>query len=103
MATSAQNKQIAETFKQKVAELGFTYTVRGEILTISKSFTPEDNDGFIECDMNGPYLLSLIPSTSAGSVWGTDGGSVGGYSALKHGCYHLNKSGCSKIVLKLLQ
>ena len=69
---------------------------------VSKSFPVGDSDAFVECDMNGPYLLDLVPATRAGSVWGTDGGSVGGYSAVKNGSYCLKKSGCSKRILKLL-
>lgn len=94
--------EIADKFKMECAKYGFNYFVRNNILTISKAFQQGDLDAFADCDMNGPYLIDLVPSTSVGSVWGTDGGSVGGYSAVKNGWYTLNKSGCSKRVLNHL-
>jgi hypothetical protein len=71
---------------------GFACTVRGNIVTITKRFTPGDIDAFVECDCIGPLLLNCVP-LKGGSVWGTDGGSVGGVSAVARGRYTLNKSG----------
>jgi len=85
---------LALTFKTKVAELGFTFQISesGSIVSVHKSFEKGNTDQFVECDMNGPYLISLV-AASGGSVWGTDGGSVGGNSAVLHGNYCLKVSG----------
>ena len=73
--------------------------VDGGILKITKRFAPGDNDAFVDCDMEYDEILGLLPSTSAGSVWGTDGGGIGGMSALNEGIFRMNKSGGSKRVL----
>lgn len=97
------DQEIAQKFKAKCSELGFEYNANGTVLSVMKKFEKGNLDQFVECDMNGPYLLSLIKTTSPGSIWGTDGGSVGGHVAVTNGSYILNKSGCSKRLLKLLQ
>lgn len=88
---------LASAFRSKVSELGFTFTISesGEIVRIHKSFEKGNMDEFVKCDMNAPWLLSMIP-TSGGSMWGTDGGSVGGYSAVLHGNFTMNVSGVKK-------
>lgn len=94
---------LASAFKSKVTELGFNFTIIGDqIVSVSKSFPKGDTNAFVQCDMNGPYLISLVPS-SGGSVWGTDGGTVGGHSAVLHGNYCLKVSGVSKRFIKELQ
>lgn len=75
---------------------GFTWSARGSVVTVRTSFQPGDNAGFVNADMTGPILLSSVPTTAAGSTWGTDGGGVGGMVAVQKGHYTLNKSGCSK-------
>jgi hypothetical protein len=47
-------------------------------------------------------ILGLLPTTSPGSIWGTDGGGIGALSAMKSGTFVMNKSGGSKRVLKVL-
>lgn len=88
---------MAEKFKSKVEELGFTYSVSesGNIVQVHKSFTKGDLDGFTYCDVFGPSLIAMVPA-GCGSVWGTDGGSVGGYVAVTNGNYYLNVSGVKK-------
>lgn len=95
-------KLAANQFKEAVLASGFSYSIRGSILTVSKTFNPGSEVDFVKCDLIGPHLLSLAPSTTVGSVWGTDGGSVGGFFALQRGMYILNKSGVSKKFLKAL-
>ena len=73
--------------------------VDGGILKITKHFAPGDNDAFVDCDMEYDEILGLLPSTSAGSVWGTDGGGIGAISAINSGTFRMNKSGGSKRVL----
>ena len=95
-------KETAIEIKEKCQKLGWSYEVRGSILTIQKHFTPGDNNGLVECDMFYYDILSLLPQTSPGSTWGTDCGGIGAYAALKTGCFTMNKSGGSKTVLKAL-
>ena len=84
-------------------ELGWSVTVRGSILTITKHIRPGSNDDFVTADMEYYSILGLLPSTSAGSTWGTDGGGIGAISALKNGVFTMNKSGGSKRVLNALK
>tara|TARA_B100000029_G_scaffold506680_1_gene589868 strand:+ start:914 stop:1249 length:336 start_codon:yes stop_codon:yes gene_type:complete len=75
----------------------------GPVLKITKHFAPGDNDAFVDCDMEYDEILSWLPSTSAGSVWGTDGGGVGAISAINSGTFQMKKSGGSKRVLKEIE
>lgn len=95
--------EIATEFVDKCKELGFTFTVGNTIVSVHKSFTPGDLNAFVECDMNGPFLLMRLKMTQPGSVWGTDGGSVGGQVAVNNGRYTLNKSGIGKRIINELK
>ena len=66
--------------------------ITDEVVTIAKRFTPGDNSGLVECDMEYYDLLSLCPNRG-GSVWGTDCGGLGAISALNSGVFRMNKSG----------
>jgi hypothetical protein len=83
-------------------EYGWNVQVRGKILTITKSGIC-DNDSFCRADMEYYSILELLPSTSPGSVWGTDGGGVGALSAMRSGVFVMNKSGGSVRVLNALK
>lgn len=93
--TAAKIKTIADRY-------GWSLNVRGSILTITKRFTPGDNDGLVECDMEYSSVLGALPRSSAGSDWGTDCGGIGALSALKSGCFVMNRSGGNKRVLATL-
>jgi len=78
--------------------------VKGEsILHIEKNFEPGNMDEFVKADGEWYSILGLVPTTSAGSTWGTDGSGVGAVSAHKEGLFMMNKSGCSKRVLNALK
>jgi len=94
------SKEIAAELKALATKYGWTVTVRGSILTITKPIS--GNDEFVTADMEYGSILSLLPSTSPGSIWGTDGGGVGALSAMKSGVFTMNKSGGSKRVLNAL-
>jgi hypothetical protein len=84
--------------------LGFEYSVRGGILTITKKFPAGSLEGFRDCDMMYGSVFEHLPRTSSGSDWGTDGGSgIGGMTALAHGVFRMNRSGGSKRVLAALE
>ena len=96
-------KQTAMKILTVAEELGWTVNVRnGSILTIQKGgiHTKED---FVRADMEYYSILGVLPSTSPGSMWGTDGGGVGALSAMNSGVFTMNKSGGSKRVLKALE
>ena len=100
--TASTPRELAREFIDACRAAGFGWSVRDTIVTVSKTFTPGDRDAFVECDVTAPHLLSLVPRSSAGSTWGTDGGSVGGMIALENGRFVLNRSGCNKRVVKAL-
>lgn len=85
----------ARSFAEACERDGFSFSVRGDIVSVTKTFTPGDSDAYVACDGDGPCLLAMVPS-SGGSTWGTDGGSVGGMVAIKNGRYRLNVSGVAK-------
>jgi len=83
-------------------KLNWNLNVRGSILTITKNIIPGSKESFCQADMEYYSILDLLPSTSPGSVWGTDGGGVGAISAMNSGLFKMNKSGGSKRVLNAL-
>ena len=91
-------KKIVATAK----EYGWELEVRGSILTIYKRGISSKED-FCRADMEYYGILEQLPSTSAGSVWGTDGGGIGALSAMSSGVFKMNKSGGSKRVLDALK
>jgi hypothetical protein len=93
----------ANKILEVAARLGWDVNVRGSILTISKEFTPGDNDALVTCDMEYYGILSYLKTTYAGSTWGTDCGGIGAMSALKYGRFTMNKSGGNKRVLSALK
>jgi hypothetical protein len=96
------SKEIASQILTTANALGWTVRVSGSILTITKQINRNDNDDFCKADSEYYGILSLLPSTSAGSIWGTDGGGIGAISAIGNGVFKMNKSGGSKRVLSAL-
>ena len=94
------SKETALKIKNLASELNWALEVRGSILTIKKQISGKEQ--FVTADMEYYSVLGLLPSTSAGSVWGTDGGGIGAISALNTGVFTMNKSGGSKRVLSAL-
>jgi hypothetical protein len=94
-------KKTALRIQSLVVDLGWNYTVRGSILTITKAISGDDE--FVTADMEYGSILDALPSTTAGSVWGTDGGGIGALSAIDSGLFKMNKSGGSKRVLNALR
>lgn len=95
-------KEVAAKITDTAKELGWELEVRGSILTIYK-YGIVDNDAFVRADMEYYSILGLLPSTSAGSIWGTDGGGIGALSAMNSRVFKMNKSGGSKRVLAALK
>lgn len=97
---------VAKDTAQKILDTANTYgwqlNIRGSILTITKSGIRSKED-FVRADMEYYSILGLLPTTSPGSVWGTDGGGVGALSAMKSGVFTMNKSGGSRRVLNALK
>jgi hypothetical protein len=95
-------KEIALKIKLTCYDLGWTYEARATILVIRKSFD-KTTESFVIADSEYYGILGLIPTTSAGSIWGTDGGGVGALAAIESGVFEMKKSGCSKRVLNALK
>lgn len=96
------SKAIAENIKTTANNLGWTVRVNGSILIITKAINKNDNNDFCKADAEYYSILGLLPTTSAGSIWGTDGGGIGAISAMQNGLFKMNKSGGSKRVLNAL-
>ena len=98
----SKSAQIATEFVKVCKQLGWNYNIKGEsVVTITKRFN-STKQGFCECDSEYYGILSIIPMTQAGSIWGTDGGGIGALTAMNSGVFTMNKSGCSLNVLKAL-
>lgn len=95
-------KLVAKEIMDTANRLGWTVHVRGSILTITKRITPGSNDSFAQADGEYYDILGRLPTTSPGSIWGTDGGGIGGMTAMNTGVFTMHKSGGSKAVLKQL-
>jgi hypothetical protein len=94
-----------ETAKKILAiasEYGWEVVPRGSVLTIVKRGI-HTNEEFVRADMEYYSILELLPSTSPGSIWGTDGGGIGALSAMKSGVFTMNKSGGSARVMAALK
>jgi hypothetical protein len=101
MAMSAA-KDTASKILAVAKEYGWNVDVRGSILTITKPGI-NSNDDFVRADMEYYSILELLPSTSAGSIWGSDGGGIGALSAMSSRVFKMNKSGGSIRVLNALK
>lgn len=93
---------LAQNVINKANEYGFSVTVRGASLVVNKRFTPNDKDAYTRAESEANDILDMVPMTSPGSIWGTDGASIGGHVGLTNGYMTLNKSGCSKRVLNAI-
>jgi hypothetical protein len=94
-------KETAAKILAVANEYGWEVTVRGSILTITKSGINSIDD-FVHADMEYFSILGLLPSTSPGSIWGTTGDGVGALSAMTTRRFVVNKSGGSKRILKAI-
>jgi hypothetical protein len=95
-------KEVALKIVDVAKDYGWDINVRGSILTIYKDGIRSKED-FVRADMEYYSILGLLPSTSPGSTWGTDGGGVGALTAMNTGTFTMNKSGGSKLVLNALK
>lgn len=94
-AKTTKTATIAREFVAACRKAGWAITVRENMVTISKHFTPNSRQEFVELDGEYYGLLSMLKARG-GSMWGTDGSGVGGYSAMLHGCFTMNVSGVSE-------
>ena len=97
------SKEKAYNIKQTATNLGWTCCVRGNVLTIMKDFQAGSKTELVKADMEYYDILSMLPQTSPGSVWGTDCGGIGAISALNSGLFTMNKSGGSVRILNALK
>jgi len=97
-----KNEEKALAIKSMADKLGWEIGVSRSTLTIVKRIAPENNDAFVQADGEYYSILGLLPQSSPGSTWGTDGGGIGALSAMKYGVFTMHKSGGNKNVLKAL-
>ena len=93
-------KEKAAKLLETAKKLGWDVSSRGGVLYITKHFTARNMDEFVECDMEYYEVLSHLPMTEPGSVWGTDGGGIGAIGAINSGVFQMKKSGGSKRVMR---
>ena len=93
--TTSKTTKAARGFVAAARAYGWRISTRDNIVTITKSFTPGDENAFRHLDGEWYGILSVVPARG-GSVWGTDGSGVGGYSAILHGVFTMNVSGVSE-------
>jgi hypothetical protein len=94
------SKEIALQIKDTATHLGWTIEISGNIIRISKPIN--SNDDFNRADGEYYSILGLLPQTTPGSTWGTDGSGIGAISAMRNGLFMMHKSGGSKRVLGAL-
>ena len=94
-------KAAAIEFASLCREYGWTYAIRGQIVTISKRTRPGNMEDFRDADMEYGSILDAAP-LRGGSVWGTDGGGIGAISAINQGRFVMNKSGSGSRFLAAL-
>ena len=97
---TSKNEIIARDFLSRARDGFWNVRTRGSIVTIEKDILVGNAEAFADAEMDSSILLGMIPVTSPGSTWGTDGASVGGHVAMTTGHFVMNKSGCSKNVIK---
>lgn len=101
-ATKTSPKIAANEFATLCRDGGWKIRIKSDtVVSISKSFAPNDREAFLGCDMDYHHILTTLPHRG-GSMWGTDGGSVGGYVALTNGHFEMNLSGVSKVAIREL-
>lgn len=98
----SKSKEIAQKILETASQYGWNIDIRGTILTIRKNGINTKED-FVRADMEYYSILGLLPTTSPGSIWGTDGGGVGALSAMNSGVFTMHKSGGSVRVLNALK
>lgn len=91
----------AREFVAAARKAGWFITVRENIVSITKHFTPGSREEFVAIDGEYYGILSLVKARG-GSMWGTDGSGVGGYSAMLHGCFTMSVSGVSPAFIAAL-
>lgn len=97
-------EETARAILAAAQEAGFTVSVRpNNVMVIEKRLGMDRQKDFVDADMSYGSILSLMPRTSPGSDWGTDGGGVGAISAMNSGVFRMHRSGCSARVVSALK
>lgn len=94
-------REIAEKVVSLVREYGADLTIRSSIASVTMRFPAGSPEAFGLAECLADEILSIIPRTSPGSSWGTDG--IAAMVAINSGRFTMNKSGCSKRVLAAIQ
>jgi hypothetical protein len=103
MKTKSTAQETAMKIIDSAKENQMTIRTRGSILEVTRRITPGCGRSFAVAEMGASIVLGLLPRTSPGSDWGTDGGSIGGMTAMQTGHFRMNRSGGSARVLNALR
>jgi hypothetical protein len=98
-------KEQAKKFIEECREQGWYVRLPNDrpIITIGKHIKKDCSDSFCDADSEYFSLISLVPTTGSGSIWGTDGGGVGAIAAMRDGEFIMNRSGVSKRFAKAVR
>jgi hypothetical protein len=83
-------------FAAEAKSAGFRASGRNGIVSVSLTFPAGDRDAYFAAENAARSLLYSVPTTRAGSTWGSTSDGVGGHAALQSGRFVLNVSGVSK-------
>jgi hypothetical protein len=98
-------KEKAKQFVEMVRNKGWHVYLPNDrpIITIGKQIKQGSEEEFAKADSEYFYLISQVPTTTPGSMWGTDGGGCGAISAINRGEFIMNRSGVSKRFVKAVR
>ncbi len=102
MVKLSKSAKVAQDIRSTAERLGWIVSVRESVMSISKTFEKNDVDAYVKAYSQWYGILSLMPTTRVGTIWGSGDGGVGGSHAIKTGRFTMNQSGCSKRVLTAL-
>ena len=93
MAISKIQQQALE-FITEARTKGYAVTFHNNVVTITKWFVVGNREQYIQCDMEAPHIMALLPVKKGySSTWGTTGDGIGGHVALERtGRFELNRS-----------
>jgi hypothetical protein len=94
-----RNSEIASKVVSMSKSYGFTISINGSILSLSKSFSPKCEDSFTIAEMEAKSILNIVRMIGPSVIWGTDGDTLCGHVGLQMGRMVLHKSGCSMMIL----
>lgn len=102
MNTDGGTRLISDVIKEKCAELGWTYTIKGKIFSIEKKFKANSDAVFNAVQAEGFGIIKMMPTTAPSVTYGLENPRYVEY-AKQRGVIKLSKSSCNGRILTLLK